>query len=252
MAILKIQNLTKYFGGLCAVKELNLCVEEGEILGLIGPNGAGKTTVYNMITGICRTTKGKILFRGKDIVGLKPHKIAEKGIVRTFQLTTLFPNFTVLENMLTAGHLHSKIGFLEAVLGTPGCHKKEEDLLHGAMEILNFLGIVPLREEFARNLSHGFQQLLEIAIALSIKPQILLLDEPTSGMNAGEIKNVMNLIKEILRRGVTIILIEHNMRVIMDYCDRIAVLDYGTKIAEGTPEEVSKNKGVIEAYLGAG
>lgn len=250
--MLKIRGLTRYFGGLAAVSELDMSVSRGELVGLIGPNGAGKTTVFNLVTGFLRPTKGKIMLDGKDIAGQKPHSIAEKGIVRTFQATSLFPDFTVLQNILAACHLKPKVGFWEATLHTSGSHKKEEHILGRALEITQFVGLDGARDMPIATLPHGHKRILGIAIALAAEPKLLLLDEPLSGMNAEEVADAMALINRIWQSGTTILLIEHNMRAAMSLCQRITVLNFGRKIAEGSPEEIRENKEVIQAYLGAG
>ena len=250
--MLEIKQLTKYFGGLAAVHSLEMNVNQGEIVGLIGPNGAGKTTVFNLITGFLRPTKGQIIFEQSDISGQTTHSIAEKGIVRTFQATTFLPDFTVLQNVLVACHLHPKIGFWKAIFNTSGYHKKEEYSFNHAVEILKFLGLDTMKDELAKNLSHGHQRLLGIAIALSANPKLLLLDEPLSGMNAAEVRESLTFINRIRSAGTTVLLVEHNMRAVMKLCDRIVVLNFGRKIAEGLPDEIRGNRDVIEAYLGVG
>jgi len=250
--MLEIRGLTKYFGGLAAVSELDLSINQGEMVGLIGPNGAGKTTAFNLITGFLRPTRGRITFDGKDITGQKPHSIAEKGIVRTFQVTSLFPDFTVLQNILAACHLKPKVGFWEATLHTSSSHKKEEYILGRALEITQFVGLDGAKDMSIATLPHGHKRILGIAIALAAKPKLLLLDEPLSGMNAEEVADAMTLIDRIWQGGTTILLIEHNMRAAMSLCQRITVLNFGKKIAEGSPEEIRENKEVIQAYLGAG
>jgi branched-chain amino acid transport system ATP-binding protein len=252
LALLEIRGLTKYFGGLAAVNDFGMTVNQGEIVGLIGPNGAGKTTVFNLITGSIRPTKGQIMFEQSDITGQKPHSIAEKGIGRTFQLTALLPDLTVLQNILMSCYLHPKAGVLEAIFNTPGYKKKEQRTFGQVMGILHFLGLHPVKDELARNLPHGYQRLLGIAIALSANPKLLLLDEPLAGMNAAEVNQSLVLINMIRLSGTTILLVEHNMRAVMKSCNRIVVLDFGCKIAEGLPDEIKRNKDVIEAYLGAG
>jgi len=246
----EIEGLTKNFGGLTAVDNFTLKIQPNEKVGLIGPNGAGKTTVFNMITGFLRPTAGKITFLGKDITGSSPHSIARKGIVRTFQLTSVFPNLTVLDNLISAHNLNLHIGFWEAVLHTPGNRKKEDEIRHKSIEIMEFLGLEEFRDRTAQNLPHGYKRILGIAIALAAEPRLLLLDEPLTGMNAGEVETAIELINKIWQSGITVLLIEHNMRAAMGLCQRIAVIDFGKKIAEGTPQEVQNNEEVIQAYLG--
>jgi len=249
--MLEIKGLTKHFGGLAAVDGLDLSINQGEMVGLIGPNGAGKTTVFNLITGFLRPTKGKIMFDGKDITGRKPHSIAGKGIVRTFQATSLFTDFTVLQNIIAACYLKPKVNFWEAALHMPSSNKKEQHILSRALEIMQFVGLDGVKDMPAGSLPHGHQRILGIAIAIAAEPKLLLIDEPVSGMNAEEVTEAVALIKRMWQRGATILLIEHNMRAAMSLCQRIAVLNFGRKIAEGSPEEIRENKDVIQAYLGA-
>ena len=251
MPLLELQRLTKCFGGLTAVNELDLSIEKGEIVGLIGPNGAGKTTVFNTISGVFRPTRGKVLFKDKDITGLEPHSVVRNGLVRTFQLTTLFGDMTVLENILLGFHLTSRIGFWVALFNTASTRGREEQVLERAAELADFMGLGGKQQELAKNLPHGHQRALEMAIALASNPELLLLDEPVTGMSAEEHKEMMNKISGTRDRGITILLVEHDMRVVMDICDRICVLNFGKKIAEGSPEEICENKEVIAAYLGA-
>lgn len=251
MALLELREVSKYFGGLPAVSELDMDVMQGEILGLIGPNGAGKTTLFNLITGFLRPDCGRVIFNGKDISGLEPHFIAKRGIVRTFQLTTLFSGLTVLENMLAGLHLLSRIGFWEALFNTKSNHNKETALREKAMEILGFARLANLKDEPAMNLPHGHQQILSLCIALAGSPRILLLDEPLSGMNPKEVMAMTDMIREIRKREeLSIVVVEHNMRAVMSLCERIVVVNFGKKIAEGSPEEIRENQNVIDAYLG--
>jgi len=248
--MLETDNLTKDFGGLRALDHVTIAVYQGELLGLVGPNGAGKTTLLNSVVGICRPTNGRILLQEEDVTGLRPHRLAEKGLVKTFQLVTLFEESTVLENMLVACHMRSKIGFWKSVFNTRDNRKKSGEMLNEALNALDLIGMTGSKDEVARTLPYGHRKLLQLAMALTLSPKVLLLDEPAAGMNLDEITSMMTLVKETQRKGVGIILIEHNMRVIRDYCDKVVVLDYGQKIAEGTPDEVSVNQNVIRAYLG--
>ena len=222
------------------------------MVGLIGPNGAGKTTVFNLITGFLRPTMGKVLFKGKDVTSQKPHFIAKTGMVRTFQATTLFSHFSVLENIIAACYLKSKVNFWGAIFHTPNSLKKEEGVLSRALEIVRFVGLEAFKDQAARSLPHGYKRILGIAVSLAADPQLLLLDEPLSGMNAEEVDRTVALIRRIWEKGTTLLLIEHNMRAAMNLCQRIIVLEMGRKIAEDTPEEVRANKEVIQAYLGTG
>lgn len=246
---LETRGLTRYFGGLAAVLRLDMSVCEGEIVGLMGPNGAGKTTVFNLITGFLRPSAGSILFEGKDIGGKKPHLIARMGIGRTFQLAYLFPEFTVFENIVSSFNLHPKSGFWEALFKTPSYRRKQRVIFEQAEEILHLVGLDEVRDVLGRNLPHGYQKLLTMARALAIKPKILLLDEPIGGMSFEEVKYAMSVIEKIRSRGITILLVEHNMRI-MTLCDRVIVINFGNKIAEGSMEEVRQDKDVMKAYFG--
>jgi branched-chain amino acid transport system ATP-binding protein len=250
--MLEIKGLSKHFGGLAAVDGFDLSINQGEAACLIGPNGAGKTTTFNLITGFLRPTRGRIVFEGKDLVGQKPNSIAKKGVVRTFQATSVFPNFTALENVVAAYHLHPKIGFWEAGLHIHSSRNKEEEIMSKALKIIRFVGLEGVKDNLAQSLPHGHKRILGIAIALASEPKLLLLDEPLSGMNAGEVADAMELISKIWRRGTAILLIEHNMRAAMNFCDRVVVLNFGKKIAEGSPEEIKDDARVIQAYLGVG
>ena len=250
--MLKIEGLTKYFGGLSAVNNVDITMNPGDLLGLIGPNGAGKTTFFNLVTGYLRPTKGRVIFEGTDITGKKPHKVAAKGIVRTFQQTNIFPDYTVLDNVILACHLKPGVNFWETVLHTPGGRRKEADILKRSHEILELVGLEHMANDVSGSLAHGHKRILGIAIALASEPKLLLLDEPLSGMNAEEVTEAMELIGRISQSGMTILLIEHNMRAAMSLSKRIVVLSFGKKIAEGTPEEIKENQEVVKAYLGAG
>ncbi|MBW1802260.1 MAG: ABC transporter ATP-binding protein [Deltaproteobacteria bacterium] len=248
--MLEVNKLTKYFGGLAAVKDLDLRVNPSEILGLIGPNGAGKTTFFNVVSGCFSPTSGRVLFEGRDISHLKAHDIAHQGMSRTFQASTLFMKLSVLENVFTGYHMSYRTGFLKRILHTPSALKEESAFRQRALEILEFMGMASLKDELAANLPHGYQRILGIAMALATNPRLLLLDEPATGMNPNETENMIRLIRQIRDRGITIILVEHDMKAVMDLCDRIVVLNFGRKIAEGLPEEIRENNAVIEAYLG--
>jgi len=248
--LLETKRLTKFFGGLAAVSQLDMHVNRGEIVGLIGPNGAGKTTVFNLVTGFLRPTGGKVLFDGKDITGKKPHATAKIGIGRTFQLAYLLPDFTVLENVVASFYLYPKSGFWEAIFNTSAYRKKEEYIVNQAREILRFVGLEKVTDELAKNLPHGYQKVLGVARALAVKPRLLLLDEPIAGMSHDEIDFSLRAFEKMRSQGMTILLVEHNMGI-MSICDRIMVLNFGHKIAEGTPGEVRQNEGVIQAYFGS-
>ena len=249
MALLETRKLSKFFGGLAAVSGVDLHVEDGEIVGLIGPNGAGKTTCFNLLSGFLPPTTGTIAFAGEDITGLRSHRIVKRGLVRTFQLTTLFQEMTVLENVLMGLHLHANKS-LRQLLGRRATYPRAE--VDRCLEILDFTGLSAQVHQDAKNLPHGHQRVLGIAMALASRPRLLLLDEPVTGMNLDESGRVMSLVKTIRDRGTTILLVEHNMKAVMGTCERIVVLNFGQKLTEGTPAEVSTNPQVIEAYLGAG
>jgi branched-chain amino acid transport system ATP-binding protein len=249
--LLELKGLTKYFGGLGAVQDIDLGLKQGEIMGLIGPNGAGKTTVFNLVSGVLKPTRGSVIFQGEDITGLRSNQVAHRGLVRTFQANTLFPDFTVMDNVLLGCHLHVGIGFIEDLFNISSTRHKRAQIHEKAMEAIAFVGLNDHRLETAKNLAHGHQRALGIGIAIVAEPKLLLLDEPVSGMNIEEKKAMTELINSIRERGITVFLVEHDMRTVMGLCDRIAVLNFGKKIAQGTPEEIQKNEEVVESYLGA-
>lgn len=250
MALLEVRELTKRFGGVTAIDNLDFDVNSGGILGLIGPNGAGKSTVINVIHGVFRPTKGQISFRGERITGLQTNVIARKSLARTFQQTLLFPNTTTLGNVVLAHFFKTRTGDLGSFLSTTEARHEEEEIKDKSLEIIDFLGLTGFKEELACNLPYGLQKALGIAIAIATKPELLLLDEPAAGMNPEETIHMMGLIQKIRGMGITLLIVEHNMRVVMGLCDRIIVLNFGRKIAEGTPEEIRENKDCIDAYLG--
>lgn len=246
---LETKGLTKRFGGLMAVNQFDMYVNKGEIVGLIGPNGAGKTTIFNLITGFIRLTKGQIIFDGKDITRKKPHQVARLGIGRTFQLNPLFADFTVLQNVSASFHLHPRSSLLDIYFNTKKYRRNEAYILEQSLEIMRLVGLDKVKDELAKNLPHGYQKMLGIARALAVKPKLLLLDEPIAGMNPDEIEFTMTGIEKTKQQGTTIVVVEHNMRI-MDLCDRVVVINFGQKIAEGRPKEVRENEEVTRAYFG--
>ncbi|MBP8858373.1 MAG: ABC transporter ATP-binding protein [Anaerolineaceae bacterium] len=251
--ILQLQGVTKFFGGLCAVKSFDLKLNKGDLAGLIGPNGAGKTTAFNLITGLYQPTKGEIHFNGEQISGMGPHEITRMGIARTFQNIRLFPNLTVLDNVRIAYHAHIDYSMADSIFRSPRFSRGEKELTEKAQDFLSIFQLEGIQDELAKNLPYGEQRRVEIARALACDPKLLLLDEPAAGMNPREIINLMELIGFIRERfNLTILLIEHQMRVVMGICEHITVMDFGEVIARGNPNEIQNNPQVVEAYLGKG
>jgi branched-chain amino acid transport system ATP-binding protein len=247
--LLEIKGLTKQFGGLTAVNQFDAYVNQGEIVGLIGPNGAGKSTLFNLITGVFPSSRGQVIFDGKDITHKKPHQVAALGIGRTFQLNPLFGDFTVLENVSASFHLHPNSSLIDIYFNTPRYRKNEAYIKEQSLDILRTVGLEKVKDELAKNLPHGYQKMLGVARALAIRPKLLMLDEPLGGMNPSEIEFSLKAIQNMRQGGITILIVEHNMQI-LNICDRVVVISFGQKICEGLPREVRENKDVISAYFG--
>jgi len=249
--LLELKAVVKHFGGIRALDRVSMKIDKGEIVGLIGPNGAGKTTLFNVVSGFYRPSEGRIVFKGEDITRLKPFQIASRGLTRTYQETNLFHDFSVEENVLIGCHLRPEIGFFEQLFATRTARDKERMIKEKISEILELLQLFPIKDELAKNLPHGYQRTLGVAIALAAEPELLLLDEPFGGMSVEETMSMMANIRKIHEeKNETVLLVEHDMKAVMGLCDRIIVLNFGARIAEGSPDEIQKDKAVIEAYLG--
>jgi branched-chain amino acid transport system ATP-binding protein len=249
-AILEVRNISKHFGGVAALTDVSLTLQEEEFLGIIGPNGAGKTTLFNVITGVYSPSEGKVFLKNRDITHLMTHERAKQGIVRSFQQINVFSSLTVIENILQGFHNTFRINFWEDLFNTKGSTGKTLQAKDKALELLESLELEQFKDETAGSLPLGIQKKLGIAIALAANPKVLLLDEPVSGLNPVEIDAVMHFISNVVRKRCTCIIIEHHVKTVLNYCDRITVLQFGRKIAEGRPEEITKNREVILAYLG--
>jgi branched-chain amino acid transport system ATP-binding protein len=247
--LLEVSGLTKHFGGLKAVNQFGMNIERGQIVGLIGPNGAGKTTIFNLLTGVIRPNAGKVIFDGHDITAKSPHKIAALGIGRTFQLTPLFANFTTLENVEASCYLHPRSGFWDTLFNTHAYQRNETQALEKSNQILDLVGLGRVKDEYAKNLSHGYQKMLGIARALAVQPRLLMLDEPLGGMNTDEMTFTMEIMNKMRGQGMTILVIEHNMQILA-LCDQVVAINFGEKICDGCVADVRNHPEVIKAYLG--
>ncbi|MCL5046357.1 MAG: ABC transporter ATP-binding protein [Actinobacteria bacterium] len=249
--LLEVQSLTKKFGGLTAVNAVSFNIDKSQIVSLIGPNGAGKTTIFSLITGLVRPTSGRVAFNGEDLTGLPAHRVAGKGIVTTFQKTKVFPDLTVLEGVMIGCHLQVDTTWLDIVLRSGRFKSEEKKARDRAVDILEYCNLIEKKDYLCKNLSYGEQRILEIAVAMAAEPRLILLDEPAAGLNPQESIQLMQLIYGLRDRGMTVLLVEHDMHLVMSISDKVVVLNFGTKIAEGTPKEVSADEQVIQAYLGA-
>ena len=247
--LLETKGLTKRFGGLTVIRDLDLTLSEGEILGLIGPNGAGKSTFFNLVTGVLMANSGTISLSGADITRKRPHQVAKLGVGRTFQLNPLFGDFSVFDNVTASHHLHPRVSTASIFFNTGSYRNNEKTIAKSADEILEFLGLTHVREELAKNLPHGYQKILGVARALATQPKLLLLDEPLGGMNPEEIRFSIDAIAKMRDNGITILVVEHNMQI-LEICDRVTVISFGEKIFEGTPDEVRNDETVIKTYFG--
>jgi branched-chain amino acid transport system ATP-binding protein len=249
--LLQVEGLTRKFGGLVAVNDVSFVVEPGQIRGLIGPNGAGKTTLFNLVSGTIPPTSGSVHFDGQAVTGLPMHALVRRGLVRTFQHAHLFPTFSVIKNVLVGLHIHARAGFWAGLLDFPAIRRHNDALHEQAREIVAFVGLAEREDELAGSLSHGYKRILQVAIGLAPRPKLLLLDEPVAGMNHADVDRMMTLVRSLRdKQGITIVLVEHNIRAVMNVCDSISVLQFGRKIAEGPPQQVARNPAVVEAYLG--
>ena len=250
--MLELNDITKVFGGVTALREVSCSFRKGDITGIIGPNGAGKTTLFNIVTGIYAADSGRVHFEGKDVSGKEPEKLAALGLVRTFQNVELFGQMTVLENVMVGRHSRSKSGIAACIFKLPGHIREEQEIRREAMRWLEFTGLTELAQQEAASLPFGQGRILEIARALALEPRVILMDEPAAGLNSRETVELAGLIRKIQQSGITVVLVEHDMDLVMDICDSIVVLNLGMKLAEGTPRQIQENRAVVEAYLGEG